>query len=464
MKFRVVALWAGLLLLLPVRLHAHAHLASSKPAKGDTVRAALHEIVLHFTEAVAERFTVISLLDASGHDITFGTTEAVGGSPSKTYRLRLQHPLMAGAFTVKWKVAGTDGHGSTGMFDFSVDVADAIKPVPNQPVVSGPGATLTPSTPAQHAQHAAAAEIAPLYRPDTSPVWIVTRWLNFIALMLLVGAVAFRFGVLNRARFNDESFTLEVDDGARQLAIIAGVTVLITSALRLWLQSGSLNGPDRMFQPDALKSIIFKTGWGKAWLAQTIAALGFTIAASIRTEERNESWYTAAAFAIIAAATPAFSGHAAAVQQAALIPVLDDAVHVISASAWLGTLLFVIAVGTPAALRSGRGAERTATFIHTFSPLALTMAMIAMFTGALNAFVQITAFSDLWSTRYGRVLALKIGLVLLTAAAGAYNWRVARPRLGDDSATVHVRRSATTELIVGAVIIAVTAILVGTPN
>ena len=452
-------LFIVLALLMPSALRAHTHLASSSPAKGDTVHSPVSEIHLKFTEAADANFTTVVLLDATGQEVGLGKLHAIGQSPSKEFILTLERPLVAGAYTVKWKAAAADGHASTGMFDFVVDVPGSVLPVPGQPVVSNPATPMV----GMH-QHHSAAEVEPIFKPDTSPLWIATRFLNFLALMLLVGAVAFRFGVVNRTRFNDDQFVIGVDDAARRFAIFVAWLALLTSALRLWLQCGAMVGTDRMWHWDAIRQIIFKTGWGKAWLAQTLAAFGFLVAAAIKTEDRNESWYSAAAFAVIAAATPAFSGHAAAVQQMAIVPVLDDVAHVISASAWLGTLLFILVCGVPVAVRSGRGGERIATFIHTFSPFAMTMGLIAMFTGAMNAFVQIASFGDLLHTHYGRILLIKIGLVIITATMGAYNWKVVRPRLGDEQTGEHFKKSATAELVVAAVIIAVTAILVGTPT
>lgn len=451
-------LLAAALLFFPAVLSAHTHLHSSKPAKGDTVRTPLSEIHLTFTEAVDQAFASVALLDATGHELTFGKLQPVGGNPSKEYVLLLEHPLVAGAFSVKWKVAGKDSHAVSGTFDFVVDVPGALTPVPNQPVVS-PGGEITPAVSAtdEHAHHGATeSAIAPIFKQDTSIVWIVTRWLNFLGLLLMVGAVAFRFAVLNRAKFNDEAFTTSVDDAARKLAIFAAILVLITSGLRLWLQAGALSTP--------WQTVVMKSGWGKAWLAQTAAAFGFAITAAIRSEDRDDAWYSAGAFAVLAAATPAFSGHAAAVEQMAIVPMFDDAVHVIAASSWLGTLAFILLCGIPVAMRSDNAGSRVATMINTFSPFALLMGFITFFTGAMNAFVQITHVSDLWTTQYGKILAIKIALVAVTASMGAYNWKVVKPRLGSDETAGTLKKSATAEIVLAVVIIAVTAILVGTPT
>jgi copper transport protein len=304
-----------------------------------------------------------------------------------------------------------------------------------------------------------------MYRPETSLAWIFTRWLNFIGLMLLAGAVSFRFFVVERARKHlDEFMIIDLDDAARRAAVFAAVAALVSNLLRLWLQSGSLHGPERMWQRDLLSAMIFHTGWGKAWLAQTVAAVGVLIAALVKSKDRLESWFSAAAFAVIAAATPAFAGHAAAVQQMAIVPVLDDAVHVISASAWLGTLALLLFAGLPIVIAGENGFARAALLVNIFSPLALVMAGTAVFTGAMNAFVHINAVSELWTTLYGRILAIKIMVVLITATFGAYNWKVVKPRLGTEGATAHIKRSGVGELAVAVIIIFITAVLVGTPT
>ena len=57
----------------------------------------------------------------------------------------------------------------------------------------------------------------------------------------------------------------------------------------------------------------------------------------------------------------------------------------------------------------------------------------------------------------------KLGVVLLTATTGAYNWKVVSPRLGTEASTLHIRRSALAEIIIAATILAVTAVLVALP-
>lgn len=454
---RIVGLLVLALSVAPASARGHLKLQSSSPAHGDTIRTPLSEIRLTFTQAVDQRFTTITLIDPStGREIDAGAMiHAIGNSPTKEYTLRLSQPLVSGYFTVKWRTVGADGHAITGMFDF---VADA-----------GPKPALPPSPPGgvhpdEHGGHHAT-EIPAMFNPETSLLWIAARWLNFLGLVLMVGAVAFEFFVLNRARvtLGDDSASL-IDTRTRNVAIIAAVVTLLSNGLRLWLQSGSIHGAERLWEAGLLRAILLEMGWGRAWIAQTVATLGVLISAAIKTDDRLDSWFSAAPLAVIAAAMPAFSGHAAAVQQMAIVPIVDDAVHVIAASAWLGTLAVLLFAALPVVFRAELGFVKAAALVNIFSPVALVMASVTMFTGTLNAFIQIEAFSDLWNTTYGRVLAIKLGLVIITATIGAYNWKVVKPRLGTEAATAHIKRSAMSEVMVGALIILITALLVATPT
>jgi putative copper export protein len=84
-------------------------------------------------------------------------------------------------------------------------------------------------------------------------------------------------------------------------------------------------------------------------------------------------------------------------------------------------------------------------------------------TGVVAAWAHLGALPTLWQSEYGRVLLLKLGVLTVVAAIGAYNWRIVRPSMGDERGAMRMRRSAVLELSVGALLLAVTAVLVVTP-
>jgi copper transport protein len=100
--------------------------------------------------------------------------------------------------------------------------------------------------------------------------------------------------------------------------------------------------------------------------------------------------------------------------------------------------------------------------VDAFSPMALTFAGTLAVTGVIAAVLRVGAWSALIGSDYGRLLLIKIGVVVLVLLAGAYNWLRLRPAMDADRVGT-LRRTATTELVLGFVVLAVTAWLVATP-
>lgn len=112
-----VAVMASILLASPSAC-AHASLKNSDPQAGATLAAAPKEITLTFNEKVEAAFSSITLSSADGKDVAAGKAKVDASNPAI---LHLDLPaLSAGAYTVKWAVAGHDGHRRTGEFKFSV--------------------------------------------------------------------------------------------------------------------------------------------------------------------------------------------------------------------------------------------------------------------------------------------------------------------------------------------------------
>jgi methionine-rich copper-binding protein CopC len=175
-------------------------------------------------------------------------------------------------------------------------------------------------------------------------------------------------------------------------------------------------------------------------------------------------WWLAGLGAALLAATPAMSGHAASTPWLAPLPILTDTVHVIGAGGWLGSLLLLLVVGIPVALRLAqpdRG-PAVAALVNAFSPTALFFAGTAAATGVFAAWLHLGTVPALWESTYGRTLLLKLAVLSIVFGTGAYNWLKVKPALGEEAAAGRLRKSATLELAVGVVVVLVTAVLVAT--
>ena len=141
------------------------------------------------------------------------------------------------------------------------------------------------------------------------------------------------------------------------------------------------------------------------------------------------------------------------------LPWVVQVAHGIGAGAWIGALAALVAVVSGLA-RQPPGHGRTVVLAGRFSPMAMAAVGLIALSGTITAVLHVGTFADLWVTGYGRVLMLKVVLFLGTGAVGAYNWRILLPRLGTETGTRALLRSARLELTLAAGLLLVTAVLV----
>jgi putative copper resistance protein D len=176
-------------------------------------------------------------------------------------------------------------------------------------------------------------------------------------------------------------------------------------------------------------------------------------------------WSLAMLGAAAAALAMPLTGHAVESRLGAPAGVVLQGLHLLAGGVGLGTL-FVLLTATFAATR-GRPDEReraAAAVVHAYSPLALTGAGIAVALGLVLAWIMLGSLPLLWTTSYGIALLCKLALLSGVAGLGAWNWRRVRPALGAAPGARRLRFSATAELVIGALLLGVTAVLVALPS
>jgi putative copper resistance protein D len=247
-------------------------------------------------------------------------------------------------------------------------------------------------------------------------------------------------------------------------AMIVCALFLIATVAKLYLQSRVMAG-QLSASPTPVHALLMDTGWGRVWRLQFAAGILALFGLVAARRRLHGGWAVAAFAAILIAAGAALSGHAGVAERFRAFAVLDDAVHVVGAAGWLGSLFWVVVMGTIFPLDAGEGAaRRLANLVSAFSPVALWCSALVALSGVASGWLRLGSISALWTSSYGAVLLLKLALVAVAAGIGFYNWRRIRPVLGTDVATARLRRSATMELTVGGAIVLVTAVLVGLPT
>ncbi|HCT56309.1 MAG TPA: copper resistance protein CopC [Gemmatimonas aurantiaca] len=96
----------------------HAKLKSSLPSAGTTV-AAPKELRLTFSEKIEIKIAKITLLRGTEELAALGDV-AADSQATETVVIPVTKPLAAGSYTVKYRVAGPDGHPMGGSYVFSV--------------------------------------------------------------------------------------------------------------------------------------------------------------------------------------------------------------------------------------------------------------------------------------------------------------------------------------------------------
>ncbi|MBV9880906.1 MAG: copper resistance protein CopC/CopD [Gemmatirosa sp.] len=459
----LLALCALLALLAPAVADAHGHLKSAAPAPGARLAAVPRELRLTFTEAPALAFTRVELRDAAGAEVALDSLAVPADAP-RAVVAAIRGTLAAGGYTVAWQMAGDDGHVTRGRYAFTIlPTAAGLAPPPvARPTPDTTAAPIVAPPPPAVADTSARSDVE-------SPLYAAVRWLQFVGLLAVVGAVAFARVVLPRARTAALAAPARV--GAARLGLWAAAFVAAATALRLVAQSWTMRGAP-LGVP--LGAMLERTTWGHGWLLEAIAVVVAAAGFGAAARGRAGGWTAATLGALALAVTPALSGHAASAPRLGALAIAADALHVIGAAGWLGGLLCVVAVGVPAALRYDRGASGAASgavadLVGAFSPAALAFAALTVATGLFAAWLHLGAVSALWRSAYGRTLLVKLAALVVVAAFGAYNWRRLRPALGDaalgDVADAsRLRRSATMELAFALLVLAVTAVLVATPT
>lgn len=459
---RVMGLALVALVLWPAAARAHLKLQSAQPAAGDTLTTVPTELRLTFSQPVELAFSRLTLIGPDGGEVALGELRTEPGTPT-VLTAAIGSVLSAGTYTVRWQTATGDAHPIRGEYAFTVAPGAAglaVEPA-GSPIVA-------PAADAVTQVGRVSDGAPPAGFGAESPLYAAVRWLTFVGLLGVIGAVAFRAAVLARAGRGADAETAGVlHRMARNAApggLIAALLLLFALGLRLFAQWVALNGADAAFNAAGLGVLLGNTVWGWGWLLQAagiaLVTVGFLLV--YRGAAGAAAWGTALLGAVLLAFTPALSGHAAA---AGVLAIVLDGLHVLGAGGWLGSLLFVVAVGLPDALRQ-TGGERgvlVARLINAFSPIALAFAAVVVGTGVVSAWLHMGGVSPLWQSGYGRTLLVKLGVLSVVFATGAYNWLRVKPALGTEQAALHLRRSATLELAAGVVVLAVTAVLVATP-
>ncbi|MGJ0388665.1 copper resistance CopC family protein [Microbacterium sp. CGR1] len=175
-------LTAFLVLFAPLSASAHDSLLASSPEADGTVETLPTELTLTFSAKLidGEGATEIVVTDPAGSPVTDGAPTLNGAVV--TQPLAAEAP--AGAYHVVWKVVSSDGHPTSGEFDFTVTTGtESIATA--EPTASPTTAEPTPAATAGPGTDATAAPEESDSSPATTMIWV----LAIAGVLVIVGIV-----------------------------------------------------------------------------------------------------------------------------------------------------------------------------------------------------------------------------------------------------------------------------------
>ncbi|MET2830226.1 copper resistance CopC/CopD family protein [Mesorhizobium shangrilense] len=394
-RLAVGVLFAVLLLaavMLPGRASAHAALIATEPADGAVLAQSPAQFSLTFSEPVSP--LVLTLVKPDGTPVALTAFRLT----DQTIEIDNPQTLGRGTHVLSWRVISTDGHPIGGSVLFSVGAASE-PPAVSEAVDWG----------------------------LRSAIWTGKVFL-YIGLFLGVGG-AFALAWLAGAGRSGQRFVIA--------AILCG---LVAAPLSLGLQGlDALGAPfARLAQP-----IIWRTALGTSFgstVLIALMALGLGLL-SLVTPRLIAKLLALAGLAGVGVALAA-SGHASAAEPQWLTRPMVF-LHGIGIAFWAGAL-------APLGLALMRRRAEAGAFLHRFSLIILPVVAVLAAAGIVLAVIQVQTPSALVDTAYGRLLLIKLALLLCLFALAAFNrWRLTGPaEAGDAKAQGGLARSTGVEMLI----------------
>jgi copper transport protein len=397
----VGALVVAIVALLAAPASAHASLLSTDPSNGGVYDKAPTAITLRFSEGVEVSLGGIRVYDSDRTRVVNGKPEHPNGQQSV---VTSSLPKLAnGTYVVTWRVTSADSHPVDGAYTFQV----------------GSKATLTD----KNAKDAAASLLATTGGSRTvGVVYGIDRAVLFAGLALLIGGAVFLAVVWQTGR----------DDRRAKWLVWSGwIAVAVTTVFGIALEGVYAAGLplDDVFDTGVFRDVL-DTRYGRVALVR-LGLLVVAIPLLRRLLHRRPAaehplrwwWYGSAALVGAGiAVTPGIAGHASTgIQTGLAIPA--DLVHVAGMACWLGGLVVLCIAVLPR-----RNVEELREVLPRYSALALGAIVALVVSGAYQAWRQVGSIDELKSTDYGRLLIAKLVAFAALIVAAAFSREIVNRR------------------------------------
>lgn len=407
------------LIAMALPASAHAVLEHSTPAADTIVKTEPVVVVLTYDESVVAASDAIHVYDDHLQAVKAGSTSHPAGKGS-SIEASLPPGLANGTYTVTWRVTSADTHIVSSSFEFSI--GHHTKVVGSPPTIRQDPATLTDSG--------------------------VIRGLGYLGLVLGPGMLIAALWL----------WPAGLALGRVRRTIVGGSIGLAVVTLAGFVVQGGLAAGVPLahaFDRSALRLGV-EGRFGKAGMERlALLVVLLDLFLILRNDERRRRY--AVSFAGLAlAATWAYAGHAST---GSLVPLsfIADLVHVAAMATWLGGLALLLVGVLPTVTEGAQGV------VARFSEWALASVTLLVATGLYASWRNVRHWGAYTATRYGVLLLVKSGVVVVVIAVAVVSRRlVARRTAAREMPLSRLRWSVGAEAGIAVVILAITAALTGT--
>jgi putative copper resistance protein D len=294
--------------------------------------------------------------------------------------------------------------------------------------------------------------------------WIATRFIHFAAAMAVFGIVAFRlYAFAGDPTPPDAPTRAALDASLVRLMTISAAVALLSALAIIPFAAAEMAGSDAAaIDPAIWRAVLTGTEFGHVWCWR----LGFAaalLALCLMPIGRRQEWALAVA-ALLLLCSLGWVGHAAVDMGGGPMHEVNQMAHLTAAGIWLGGLVPLGVLLRRAVGAGGHAYIPLARFaLPHFSQMGYAAVALIAVTGTVNCIMLVGSFDAFVTTPYGRLLLVKIGLVVAMVGLALVNRFRLVPRLRNAAtAIVPLRtlfRSVIAEQAIGLAILGVVAVL-----
>lgn len=410
----------------PALSFAHAYIVKSSPFENQKLPETPKKIHIEFSEEIQPSFYYLRVFDRNGKRVDLGDDQINSRDP-KVFEAHLEPNLPAGIYNISWKVVSGDGHPVDGVIPFQIGTSGKYTSLIKAKTTG--------------------------YIPHIDLVMI--RWIQYISGSIFVGMLFYYLCIFPKGSLQ----SAHIEKTYRKVFIVAYVLLLISICASLPLQAVIQTNRSWLdvWSLPVLIDLIRGSTFGKVWLFQFIITLFLpSLSFGVFAKKNNPNLWIAFILGIVLLSLKAFASHAFT-ESNKFLAITMDALHLITASIWIGSLIAMVVLLPLRKSEEGKAFYRG--IIHLFFPWGVFTVVILAATGIYGSFLYVPTVSSLFHTGYGQVLLGKIILFLIMVVFAGMNSLKARKGEGQGW-----RFSLWSELITGFIVLVLAVILTNLPT